>query len=295
MPAPAPPFDDRDGWIWFDGSFVPWRDAKVHILTHAMHYASSVFEGERAYGGTIFESERHSRRLMRSAEILGFNPDFTAADVTAAKTETLAKMGMENAYVRAVSWRGSEQMGVSARSNTIHLAVAAWDWGDYFADKMKGIRLINAPWKRPSPETAPHEAKAAGLYMICTMSKHAAEEQGAQDALMLDYRGHVAEATGANIFFVRDNEIHTPTPDCFLNGITRQTVMMLASARGYEVVERTILPDEIGAFRECFLTGSAAEVTPVNEIAGVMYQPGRVCEELMTAYADLVRGKIAAA
>jgi branched-chain amino acid aminotransferase len=256
-----------------------------------MHYASAVFEGERAYGGTIFESERHSKRLMRSAEILGFKPTFSAADVETAKTETLARMGLDSAYVRAVSWRGSEQMGVSARNNSIHLAVAVWDWGDYFADKMKGIRLINAPWKRPSPETAPHEAKAAGLYMICTMSKHAAEEQGAQDALMLDWRGHVAEATGANVFFIQDGAIHTPVPDCFLNGITRQTVIRLARDKGYEVVERTIMPEELGNFSECFITGTAAEVTPVKEIAGIHYQPGRVCEDMVHTYDALVRGK----
>ena len=242
------PYDDRDGYIWMDGEFTPWREAKVHVLTHALHYASSVFEGERAYGGVIYASRRHSERLANSARIMGFKLPVSVDELEAIKTEALAKSGLENAYVRAFAWRGSEMMGVSAQHNKIHLEVAVWAWGDYFADKMKGIRMTHAQWKRPSPETAPSHAKAAGLYMICTMSKHAAENDGYADALMLDYRGHVAEATGANIFFMRDGAIHTPTPDCFLNGITRQTAMKLAEARQIEVIERTTMPDELSTF-----------------------------------------------
>lgn len=283
------PYDDRDGWIWMDGHFVPWREAKVHILTHGLHYGSCVFEGERAYNGKIFESRRHTERLMRSAEILGMTPRFSVDEIEDAKKEAMARNGFEDCYVRPLMWRGSEMMGVAAQQNTIRAAVAVWHWGNYFADKMSGIRLANAKWRRPDPLTAPHEAKAAGLYMICTDSKHVAEAQGYNDAMMLDYRGHVAEATGANIFFVQDGAIHTPTPDCFLNGITRQTVIGIAREKGYEVIERTIMPEEIGDFTECFITGSAAEVTPVKEIAGTMYQPGRICEDLVTSYEALVR------
>ncbi|MEE9381040.1 MAG: branched-chain amino acid aminotransferase, partial [Hyphomonadaceae bacterium] len=251
------PYDDRDGFIWMDGDFVPWRDTKVHVLTHGLHYASSVFEGERAYSGKIFKSREHSERLHKSANILGFELPFSVDEIEDAKKETLAKAGLEDAYVRPIAWRGSEMMGVSAQSNTIHLAIAVWHWGDYFADKMKGIRMTNATWRRPDPKTAPCDAKAAGLYMICTMSKHDAERDGYQDALMLDWRGHVAEATGANIFFIRDGAIHTPTPDCFLNGITRRTAMELAKARNIEIIERTIMPDELSTFSECFITGTA--------------------------------------
>lgn len=283
------PFDDRDGWIWMDGHFVPWRDAKVHLLTHGLHYGSCVFEGERAYNGKVFESRRHSERLMRSAEILGMTPRFSVDEIEDAKKEAMSRNGFEDCYVRPLMWRGSELMGVSAQQTTIRAAIAVWHWGNYFADKMSGIRMSNAKWRRPDPLTAPCEAKAAGLYMICTMSKHAAEAEGCSDAMMLDYRGHVAEATGANIFFVQDGAIHTPTPDCFLNGITRQTVMKIARDKGYEVVERTIMPEEIGNFSECFLTGTAAEVTPVKEIAGTMFQPGRICEDLVTSYEALVR------
>ncbi|MDG1825930.1 MAG: branched-chain amino acid aminotransferase [Henriciella sp.] len=286
------PYDDRDGYIWMDGEFTPWREAKVHVLTHALHYASSVFEGERAYGGVIYASRRHSERLANSARIMGFKLPVSVDELEAIKTEALAKSGLENAYVRAFAWRGSEMMGVSAQHNTIHLAVAVWAWGDYFADKMKGIRMTHAQWKRPSPETAPSHAKAAGLYMICTMSKHAAENDGYADALMLDYRGHVAEATGANIFFMRDGAIHTPTPDCFLNGITRQTAMKLAEARQIEVIERTIMPDELSTFSECFITGSAAEITPVAEIGEFNYKPGEMSEALVNDYNDLVYRRI---
>ncbi|MEQ3746973.1 MAG: branched-chain amino acid aminotransferase [Henriciella sp.] len=286
------PYDDRDGYIWMDGEFTPWREAKVHVLTHALHYASSVFEGERAYGGVIYASRRHSERLANSARIMGFELPVSVDELESIKAEALAKSGLENAYVRAFAWRGSEMMGVSAQSNTIHLAVAVWAWGDYFADKMKGIRMTHAQWKRPSPETAPSHAKAAGLYMICTMSKHAAENDGYADALMLDYRGHVAEATGANVFFMRDGAIHTPTPDCFLNGITRQTAIKLAEARQIEVIERTIMPDELGTFSECFITGSAAEITPVAEIGEFNYKPGAMSEALVNDYNDLVYRRI---
>jgi branched-chain amino acid aminotransferase len=286
------PYDDRDGWIWMDGSFVPWRDAKVHVLTHGLHYGSSVFEGERAYEGSIFESLRHTNRLFRSADILGMKPTFSIEDIEAAKVEAMSRNGFANCYVRPLMWRGSEMMGVSAQSNTIRAAVAVWEWGNYFADKMSGIRMGNAKWRRPDPATAPCEAKAAGLYMICTDSKHVAEAAGYADALMLDWRGHVAEATGANIFFIKDGVIHTPTPDCFLNGITRQTVMRLAQEKGYELIERTIMPDELSSFSECFITGTAAEVTPVKEIAGIHYKPGSISEDLVTAYDSLVRAKV---
>lgn len=288
----AIPYDDRDGYIWMDGAFVPWRDTKVHVLTHALHYASAVFEGERAYAGKIFRSLDHSRRLHNSARIMGFDIPFSVEEVEQAKKEALAKSGLESAYVRAIAWRGSEMMGVSAQNNTIHLAVAVWHWGDYFADKMKGIRLNHAPWKRPAPDTAPCEAKAAGLYMICTLSKHAAEKAGYQDALMLDYRGQVAEATGANIFFVRDGVLHTPTPDCFLNGLTRQTTIALARARKIEVIERAIFPSELSTFSECFITGSAAELTPVCEIGEHTYKPGAISEALVNDYSALCNGKL---
>lgn len=289
------PFNDRDGYIWMDGSFVPWREAKVHVLTHGLHYASAVFEGERAYEGAIFKSYEHAERLAASADILGFSLPCSVEELETAKRETLARAGLGSAYVRAIAWRGAEMMGVSAQHNTIHLAVAAWTWGDYFADKMAGIRLTNAKWKRPSPETAPCFAKAAGLYMICTLSKHAAEKEGYADALMLDWRGQVAEATGANIFFIKDGVIHTPTPDCFLNGITRCTVIDLARRRGYDVVERAIYPDELPSFSECFITGTAAEVTPVREIAGQAFTPGDITEALMEDYSRTVRSPAAAA
>lgn len=284
------PYDDRDGYIWMDGDFVPWRDTKVHLLTHALHYASSVFEGERAYNGVIFKSRQHSERLHNSAKIMGFDIPYTVDQIEDAKKEALGRSGLESAYIRAIAWRGSEMMGVSAQQNTIHLAIAVWHWGDYFADKMKGIRLTHAQWRRPAPDTAPCHAKAAGLYMICTLSKHAAEKDGYADALMLDYRGQVAEATGANIFFVRDGAIHTPTPDCFLNGLTRQTVIGLAKERQIEVIERAIMPDELSTFSECFITGSAAEVTPVSEIGEHIYKPSDISQYMVDDYSNLVRG-----
>ena len=287
----AAPFHDRDGWVWMDGEFVPQREAKVHVLTHALHYASCVFEGERAYDGVIFKSREHSERLHRSARILGYQVPYSVEEIDRVKHELVTKMGFGDAYVRALAWRGSEQLGVSAKSNTIHVAVASWQWGDYFADKMAGIRLMIAPWRRPAPDTAPCNSKAAGLYMICTLSKHAAEDCGFNDALMFDWRGQIAEATGTNIFFVRDGVIHTPTPDCFLNGLTRQTVIKIAREKGMEVVERAIFPNELATFQEAFLTGSAAEVTPIKEIAGMQYKPAAVCEALVHGYSALTRRK----
>jgi branched-chain amino acid aminotransferase len=288
----AAPYDDRDGTIWMDGHFLPWRDAKVHILTHALHYASSVFEGERAYGGTIFKSTAHSERLHYSAGQLGFEIPFSVAEIDRVKLEVMAKNGLSDAYVRPVAWRGSEQMGVSAQNNAIHLAIAAWDWGAYYGDaKMKGARLDIAKWKRPSPETIPCTAKAAGLYMICTLSKHEAERKGYSDALMMDYRGYVAEATGANVFFVKDGEIHTPKPDCFLNGLTRQTVIGLLRDKQIKVHERHIDPGELEGFEQCFLTGTAAEVTPVAEIGPYRFEVGALTRDMVETYDRHVRGQ----
>ena len=288
-------YDDRDGWIWFDGKLVPWREANVHILTHAMHYASSVFEGQRAYGGTIFKLSEHSARLRRSAELLGFELPWSVDQISAACNEVLKANGLDNAYVRPVAWRGSEQMGVSAQRTRPHLAIACWEWGKYFDPALadKGIRLDIAPWRRPAPYTAPTESKAAGLYMICTLSKHHAENRGYNDALMLDWRGRVAEATGANVFFVRDGALHTPTPDCFLDGITRRTVMDLARKRGVEVVERAIWPEELAEFEQMFLTGSAAEVTPVGSAGPWNFTVGELTRQLARDYDDLVNGRIA--
>jgi branched-chain amino acid aminotransferase len=293
----AVPFDQMEGQIWFNGEFVDWADAKIHVLTHGLHYASAVFEGERAYGGRIFKLTEHNRRLHRSAEILGFKIPYPVEELDAASVELLKRQGFSEAYVRPVAWRGSEMMGVSAQQNRINVAIAIWQWGSYFnpAEKLKGIRLDIAEYRRPDPRTAPCESKAAGLYMICTISKHAAEAKGYADAMMLAYRGQVAEATGANIFFVKDGVIHTPIPDCFLNGITRQTVIELARRRGYEVVERVILPEELSQFSECFLTGSAAEVTPVSEIGPYRFTPATICETLMNDYMKEVYPVAAAA
>jgi branched-chain amino acid aminotransferase len=286
------PFDDRDGWIWLDGNFVPWRDAKIHVLTHSLHYGACVFEGERAYDGVIFEGPGHTKRLQKSAELVGYKIPYSAADIDKAKNELMAKNGLSDCYIRAFAWRGSEMMGVSAQQASIRMAIAVWPWGSYFADKSKGIRVTMSDWKRPSPETIPSAAKASGLYMICTMSKHKAEAEGFADALMLDYRGYVAELTGANVFLIRDGAIHTPTPDCFLNGITRQTVIKLARQRGFEVIERHITPDELSTFSECFITGSAAEVTPVAELAGHHYRPGNITGALADDYDKLVHRKL---
>jgi branched-chain amino acid aminotransferase len=293
----AVPFDQRDGWIWYDGQLVPWRDAKLHVLSHALHYASSVFEGERAYGGVIFKSTEHSERLRKSAEILDFEIPYSVEEIDAAKNLVLERNGQTDAYVRPVAWRGAEMMGVSAQNSRIHLAIATWEWPSYFdpAQKMKGIRLDMAEYRRPDPATAPSAAKAAGLYMICTISKHKAERKGYADALMLDWQGRVAECTGANVFFIKDGTIHTPTPDCFLDGITRRTVIDLARGRGFEVQERRIMPDELASFNECFITGTAAEVTPVSEIGPYRFQPGNMTKVLMEDYTAEVQPNAKAA
>jgi branched-chain amino acid aminotransferase len=284
-------YDDRDGHIWMDGEMVEWRDANVHILTHALHYASSVFEGERAYNGKIFKSREHSERLKRSAEMIDFEIPYTIDEIEAAKAEVLAASGLQDAYVRAVAWRGAgPDMGVASARNPVRLAIAAWEWGAYYGDaKMKGAKLDISKWKRPSPETIPSHAKAAGLYMICTMSKHAAEAKGCSDAMMYDYRGYVAEATGANMFFVKDGEVHTPLADCFLNGITRQTVIGMLKEKGITVHERHIMPEELEGFEQCWLTGTAAEVTPVGQIGDWHFEVGALTREIATDYEKLVR------
>jgi len=291
--APAP-FDDRDGWIWFDGEFVPWRDAKVHVLTHGLHYASSVFEGERMYDGEIFKLTEHTRRLFRSAALLDMDIPFSVAEIDEACKETCARNGLTDAYIRPVAWRGAETMGVASKGSKVHVAVASWTWPSYFdpEEKKRGVRITHAKWRRPDPATIPSEAKAAGLYMICTLSKDAAERAGFADAMMLDYRGYVAEMTGANVFFIKDGTIHTPLPDCFLNGITRLTLIELARWRGFDVVERHIRPEEMAEFSECFITGSAAEVTPVSEIGEYKFTPGNISLSLMDDYANLVRRKL---
>jgi branched-chain amino acid aminotransferase len=293
------PFDQRDGFIWYDGTLVPWADAKLHVLSHGLHYASCVFEGERAYGGEIFHSTEHSERLKRSATYLDFEIPYSVAEIDAAKRLVLERNGQKDAYVRPVAWRGSEMMGVAAQHNAIHLAIAVWEWPSYFdpAERLRGLRLDVAEYRRPDPATAPCQAKASGLYMICTISKHRAERKGYADAMMYDWRGFVAECTGANIFFVRDDRIHTPTPDCFLDGITRQTALALARRSGVEVVERYIKPEELDTFSECFITGTAAEVTPVSEIGQWRFTPGRLTRQLMDDYTAEVqpKGKAAAA
>jgi branched-chain amino acid aminotransferase len=284
------PFDDRDGFIWWDGALVPWREAKLHVLSHGLHYASAVFEGERAYNGHIFRLRDHTNRLINSGRILGFDIPFTAEQIDAACIETLRANNLTDAYVRPLAWRGTEMLAVSAQHTTIHLAIATWSWPSYFgADRMAGIRLGTAEWKRPSPETAPTAAKASGLYMIGTLSKHKAEAEGFADALMLDWRGLVAESTGANIFFVFDGEVHTPTPDGFLDGITRRSVMALAKHRQMKVVERAIRPEEMKLATEVFLAGTAAEVTPVRAIGELSFTPGRISETLLNDYEALVR------
>jgi branched-chain amino acid aminotransferase len=287
----ALPFDQRDGFIWLDGSIVPWSEAKLHVLTHGLHYGSSVFEGERAYEGEVFKSSEHSQRLRRSAEILDYEIPYSVAELDEAKRSVLEKNGLKDAYVRPVAWRGSEMMAVAAQHSTIHVAIATWEWPSMFdlETKMRGIRLDIADYRRPDPKTAPALAKAAGLYMICTISKHRAERKGYADALMLDWEGRVAECTGANVFFTRDGQIHTPIADCFLDGITRQTVIGLARGRGLEVVERRIMPDELPSFNECFLTGTAAEVTPVAEIGPHSYTPGNLTRSLIEDFNLAVR------
>jgi branched-chain amino acid aminotransferase len=295
------PFDHRDGFIWYDGRLVPWRDAKLHVLTHGLHYASCVFEGERAYNGKVFHMEDHNERLLNSARILGFEVPASMGDLAKATEEVVASNNIVDGYVRPIAWRGAEQMGVSAQLSKIHLAIAAWDWPAYFSPeaRAKGIRMKWAPWARPAPNTAPIAAKAAGLYMICTLSKHIAEAEGCDDALMLDFRGQLAEGTGANIFLVINGELHTPTPDCFLNGITRQTVIALAKKRGIRVIERAIMPNELAKAEEVFLTGSAAEVTPVGEIIGehghYHFAPGMICRLMWEDYDREVGKRVASA
>jgi len=285
------PFDQLDGEIWYNGSYVPWKDAKLHVLSHGLHYASAVFEGERAYGGKIFKLEEHTDCLIESGRLLGFKIPFSANEINTACVDLLARTKLVDAYVRPIAWRGSEMMGVSAQNNSIHLAIAIWEWPSYFKpeERLKGIRLDLAEYRRPDPRTAPSKSKAAGLYMICTLSKHAAESKGYADALMLDWRGQVAEATGANVFFVKDGALHTPTPDCFLDGITRRTVIGLAKARGIEVVERAIMPEELTGFEQCFLTGTAAEVTPVSEIGPYTFEVGDITRTLMEDYMAAVQ------
>jgi len=285
------PYDQRDGVIWMNGELVEWSDAKLHVLSHGLHYASAVFEGERAYNGEIFKLTEHSERLAASADMLGFKIPYSVAEIDQACRDVLAANNLTNAYVRPIAWRGSEQMGVSAQHTKINLAIAVWDWGAYFDPEFlkTGLRLAMADYRRPDPATAPAKSKAAGLYMICTLEKHKAEAAGYADALMLDWRGRVAEATGANIFFLKDGVLHTPTPDCFLDGITRRTVMELARKRGIEIIERAIQPEEMESFEECFLTGTAAEVTPVGEIGPYQFHVGEVTRTLMTDFSALVR------
>ena len=288
------PFDNRDGIIWMNGEFIDWNDAKCHIITQGMHYASAVFEGERAYNGKIFKSEEHTKRLFKSAEIVGIKIPYSEEAINKAKDELISKMSLSDCYVRPIAWRGSQQMGLSTSNADINVAIAVWDdWASYFKieDRKAGLKLITSPWKRPSPDTAPCEAKASGPYVICTMSKEFAENKGYNDALMLDYRGYVAEGTGANIFFVKNKEIHTPIPDCFLNGITRQTVIEMVSKNGYKVTEKHIKPEEVSKYDEAFLTGTAAEVTPIQSIDENLFQTGEDTQtfKFMQEFHDLVR------
>ena len=284
------PYDQRDGVIWMNGELISWRDARVHLLTHALHYGSAVFEGERVYDGEIFKLTEHSQRLHESAKGLDFEIPYSVAEIDRACREVVRANGLVDGYVRPIAWRGSEQMGVAAQATKINLAIAAWDWGSYFdpAARLKGLRLTIAQYRRPDPRTAPAKSKAAGLYMICTIEKHRAERAGFADALMLDWRGQVAEATGANIFFVKEGVLHTPTPDCFLDGITRRTVIGLAKQRGWKVSERVIMPEEMAGFSECFITGTAAEITPVSEIGPYRFTIGDITRTLMNDYSALV-------
>ena len=290
MAAATQPYDQRDGYIWMNGELIPWRDARVHLLTHALHYGSAVFEGERVYDGEIFKLSEHSQRLHESAKGLDFEIPYSVAEIDQACRDVVRANKLRDGYVRPLAWRGSEQMGVAAQATKINLAIAAWDWGSYFdpAARTKGLRLTIGHYRRPDPRTAPAKSKAAGLYMICTIEKHRAEKEGYADALMLDWRGHVAEATGANIFFVKDGVLHTPLPDCFLDGITRRTVIGLAKQRGWKVVERAIMPEEMADFSECFITGTAAEVTPVSEIGPYRFTIGDITRTLMDDYSALV-------
>ena len=283
------PFDDRDGWIWLDGALVPWRDARLHVLSHGLHYASAVFEGERAYAGHIFRLRDHTRRLINSGRLLSFEIPYTEDQIDAASAAVLQANGLTDGYVRPIAWRGSEQLAVSATGTSIHLAIAAWPWPSYFGtERMRGIRVGQAEWRRPPPETAPVKAKASGLYVIASLAKLKAEQEGYSDALMLDWRGLVAETTGAHIFFVIDGQLHTPVPDCFLDGITRRTVLSLARWNQMTVIERQIDPSELALASEAFLAGTAAEVTAVREIGPYRFTPGTITETLMKEYDRLV-------
>lgn len=288
------PYDDRDGKIWLDGKLVDWRDAKIHVLTHALHYGSSVFEGERLYDGVIFRGRDHSERLIKSAQMLDMNMPYSADYIDDMKAQVIKANGLKNAYVRAFAWRGAEQLGVSAQLTKTHIACAAWEWGAYYSEEKRenGIALKTSPWKKPAPDTAPSQSKAAGLYMIGTMSKHMAENHGCDDALMLDYRGLVAEASSANLFTIRDGKIFTPIPDCFLNGLTRQTTIQIAKDLGIPLEETRIQYDDLKTFDEIFLTGSAAELTAVGRIDDITYKVGPITRKLRDTYSDLVRGKI---
>ncbi|PIR31948.1 MAG: branched-chain amino acid aminotransferase [Alphaproteobacteria bacterium CG11_big_fil_rev_8_21_14_0_20_44_7] len=289
------PFDDRDGFIWYNGKLTPWRECKLHVLSHGLHYGGAVFEGTRVYNGKCFKVNEHNERLHKSAEILGFEIPFTVEEINAACEEVVRENGVINGYLRPIAWRGSEMIAVSAQACKIHLAIASWEWPSYFGQeaKEKGLRMCWADWKRPSPETAPVASKAAGLYMIATLNKHSAEKQGFQDAMMLDWRGYIAEATGANVFFIHGNEIHTPTPDCFLNGITRRTVIGLAEKAGFQIIERHIEAQELASFEQAFLTGTAAEVTPIGCIHGKYgdfnFTVGEATKRLMADYEALTQ------
>jgi branched-chain amino acid aminotransferase len=287
-------FDNQDGNIWYNGALVPWRDSKLHVLSHGLHYASCVFEGERVYNGEVFKLREHTERLINSGKELGFEIPYSLDELEQATRDTIASQGYADAYVRPVAWRGSEMMGVSAQETRINVAIAVWEWPSYFSPeaRMRGIRLCTSKWRRPAPDTAPVHAKAAGLYMICTLSKHEAEAKGYDDALMLDYRGQIAESTGANIFLIQDGKIHTPTPDCFLDGITRRTVIGIAKKHGYEVIERPIMPEELADTSEIFVTGTAAEVTPVGEIDDYKFEVGTITRTLLADYDALVRGTL---
>ena len=283
-------FEDRNGWIWMNGNFIPWKNATSHIVSQGLHYASAVFEGERAYNGKIFKSEEHTKRFFKSAEIIGIKIPYSKEEINSAKKELIKKMNYKDCYVRPLAWRGGDQMGISTTQSNINVAIAVWDdWASYFKieDRKAGLKLITSPWKRPAPDTAPYEAKASGPYIICTMSKEFAESKGYHDALMLDYRGYVAEGTGANIFFIKDNDIHTPIPDCFLNGITRQTVIKLAKQEGIKVVEKRLNLIDIKDYIECFVTGTAAEITPVRSIGENNYTPGKLCRFFINKYTEL--------
>ena len=288
-------FENRDGWIWYDGKLVEWNNAKTHVIGQGLHYASAVFEGERAYNGKIFKSEEHTQRLFKSAETIGIKIPYSQAEINKAKDELILKMNYQDCYVRPFAWRGGKLMGLSTTNSDIHVSIAVWDdWTTYYKleDMMHGLTLVTSPWRRPSPDSIPFEAKASGPYLICTLSKSFAEEKGFNEALMLDYRGYVAEATSSNIFLIKDNDIHTPIPDCFLNGITRQTVIEMVKSQGFNLVERYIKPDELKNFDEVFLTGTAAEITPVKSIDSLRFRTGdnTTTFQFMKDYKKIVSG-----